>query len=53
MAPMEYYYLHKDDETLISDLQNSEYSNFCDLIEFEGTVNFQEKCNPISIRDNS
>ena len=53
MAPMEYYYLHKDDETLISDLQNSEYSNFCDLIEFEGTVNFQEKCNPISIQDNS
>ena len=24
-----------------------------DLIEFEGTVNFQEKCNPISIQDNS
>lgn len=34
MPPMEYYYRHKDDENLILDLHNKEYSNIYDLIEF-------------------
>ena len=39
MPPMEYYYRHKDDENLILDLHNKEYSNIYDLIEFaEGSL---------------
>lgn len=34
MSPMEYYYRHKEDDSLISDLHNKEYSNIYDLIEF-------------------
>lgn len=42
MSPMEYYYRHKEDDSLISDLHNKEYSNIYDLIEFvEGSSSLE------------
>ena len=34
MPPMEYYYLHKNDEELIENLHARDYSNFYEIIDF-------------------